>query len=1036
MPVTATGQFEARGDADFFRVYLEAGQSYQLSSGNGGPLLALRLPDGSALSGQSPLSNLRTFVAPVSGDYWLTAQEYGGITPNYTITLTTYVDPYPASIATPLTLAVGQSYTMNWNAANIGDDWYAVDLVAGQSYVFTSSNPTRSLYLMDADGGVVSVQSNDLHFTPSATGRYYAGVYLFGGSDYTLSLASVTDDHGTSAASAGSLAVGGSTTGVWEATRDSDWYAVTLTAGTSYLFTLASSNSSVRGTAQLYDAAGQLVETSVVGWVPNQLVFAPQATGTYYISAATGSYSGHVNPGYTLSASELTTDVLGNALTQASITVGTARQGRFDGPGDNDWYAVTLTAGQSYVFTVSTNPTNAGVGTGLLGRVYDSAGHIVATSGGSSGDSNAFPSLTATTSGTYYLSVRSNLPGGSYLINSATYTDDFADHIGTTGTLTVGGTATGVFEVDYDDDWFAVELVAGRSYSFSSPTAGIAMFDAQGNPMGANTGWEDFHVSPTVSGTYYLGASGMAGAYSVRIQQIFDDYREDPSSTGYLRTIVNGTTGVDVFTSTNVRNDYQGLDGEDWFIPGLGNDRFIGGAGIDTVSFAGLGSGVTLSLSNGSALINGQQFAAVLQTENVIGTNFDDVITGNGLANVLVGGGGNDQLNGGPGVDQLYGGTGNDSFVVDSTDDIVFEYAGEGTDTVNASGSYYLYPNIENLTLTGGNDNFGVGNELANTIQGNSGSNLLIAGAGDDIVRGGAGVDSLFGQDGNDQLFGDAGIDYLVGSVGNDMLDGGEDADALYGEDGDDTLIGGAGFHTDILVGGAGNDVLRGDSGLGDYDRMDGGSGDDSYYVDTPDDLTFEAGGGGTDTVYATINGAGYYLYANVENLVLGGDTPFGVGNDLDNRITGSAASNWLLGGAGNDTLNGAAGNDVLFGESGADTFVFARGTGGDVIGDFVAGTDRIDLSAFGLTWQIVLNSMHENGGATAIDLGNGDFIVLNGVARSALSESDFILSTARQGNDGDPTGIVPTRMHGGMSGWVDPSMVPHDQPSPEFHLI
>jgi len=258
-------------------------------------------------------------------------------------------------------------------------------------------------------------------------------------------------------------------------------------------------------------------------------------------------------------------------------------------------------------------------------------------------------------------------------------------------------------------------------------------------------------------------------------------------------------------------------------------------------------------------------------------------------------------------------------------------------------------------------------------------------------------VDSLFGESGNDQLFGDAGIDYLVGGIGNDTLDGGTEDDALYGEDGDDILIGGSGFHTDILVGGAGNDILRGDSGLGDYDRMDGGAGDDSYYVDTPDDLTFEAANGGTDTVYANITGAGYYLYANVENLVLGGNTPFGVGNDLNNRITGSASANWLLGGGGNDILNGGAGNDVLFGEAGADTFVFTQGTGGDVIGDFVAGTDRIDLSAYGLSWQTVLNSMHDNGGTTAIDLGNGDFIVLNGVARTALSQGDFILSAPAQ---------------------------------------
>ncbi len=377
----------------------------------------------------------------------------------------------------------------------------------------------------------------------------------------------------------------------------------------------------------------------------------------------------------------------------------------------------------------------------------------------------------------------------------------------------------------------------------------------------------------------------------------------------------------------------------------------------------------------------------------------DDRLTGGRTADRLDGGDGDDVLDGGLGADQLVGGAGNDRFYVDRQDDLVFEDAGGGTDTVISTGSFYLYANIENLTLAGSGDTFGVGNELGNTLLGNGGSNLLIAGAGDDVVRGGGGVDSLFGQDGSDQLFGDAGIDYLVGGAGNDVLDGGIDADALYGEEGDDVLIGGSSFSTDILVGGAGNDVLRGDSGLGDYDLMDGGSGDDSYYVDTPDDLTFEAANGGTDTVYATINGAGYYLYAHTENLVLGGDTPFGVGNELNNRLTGSAASNWLLGGAGNDMLNGRGGNDVLFGESGADIFVFERGTGADVIGDFVAGTDRIDLSAFGFTsFAQVQAALGENGGTAFLTLGNGDMVVLNGVAGASLSAGDFILASAGDG--------------------------------------
>jgi Ca2+-binding RTX toxin-like protein len=371
------------------------------------------------------------------------------------------------------------------------------------------------------------------------------------------------------------------------------------------------------------------------------------------------------------------------------------------------------------------------------------------------------------------------------------------------------------------------------------------------------------------------------------------------------------------------------------------------------------------------------------------------ILNGDAGADLLFGGSGADTLDGGSGADRLTGGAGDDHYVVDTQSDLIFENSGEGHDSVTASVGFYLYDNVEDLTLaTGAGDIYGVGNALANVIVGNAGQNLLIGGGGNDTISGGAENDSLFGESGDDILNGDAGIDYLVGGSGNDTLDGGADADALYGEDGNDTLIGGTGFVTDILVGGAGNDILRGDSGLGDYDLMDGGSGDDTYWVDTGDDLTFEASNGGIDTVHADVRvtNGGVYLYANVENLVLEGTTAFGVGNELDNVLTGNASANYLLGGAGADTLNGKGGNDVLFGEGGADIFVFDVGTGGDVIGDFQSGLDRIDLRAFGFTSfaQLAAN-FSQVGGDGAINLGGGDFIVLHSVTMSALTASDFI---------------------------------------------
>ena len=58
-------------------------------------------------------------------------------------------------------------------------------------------------------------------------------------------------------------------------------------------------------------------------------------------------------------------------------------------------------------------------------------------------------------------------------------------------------------------------------------------------------------------------------------------------------------------------------------------------------------------------------------------------------------------------------------------------------------------------------------------------------------------------------------------------------------------------------------------AGLANADHLYGGSGDDSYWVDSPADLVFELPDDGISTVYADIVGAGFYLYANIENLIL-----------------------------------------------------------------------------------------------------------------------------------------------------------------------
>jgi Ca2+-binding RTX toxin-like protein len=181
------------------------------------------------------------------------------------------------------------------------------------------------------------------------------------------------------------------------------------------------------------------------------------------------------------------------------------------------------------------------------------------------------------------------------------------------------------------------------------------------------------------------------------------------------------------------------------------------------------------------------------------------------------------------------------------------------------------------------------------------------------------------------------------------------------------------------------------DGGVGN-DTMNGGPGDDLFYVDNARDRVTELSGQGTDEVRTSVT---YTLASNVENASAQGATAINLtGNSGANVLTGNAAANTLNGNGGNDTLIGGLGNDVLTGGLGSDVFKFTDVTSGnDRITDFRSGQDKIDLHAFGISAaqvsavvsgrNLILNIDADHNGAT-------DFtITLTNITH--LNSSDYI---------------------------------------------
>ena len=238
-----------------------------------------------------------------------------------------------------------------------------------------------------------------------------------------------------------------------------------------------------------------------------------------------------------------------------------------------------------------------------------------------------------------------------------------------------------------------------------------------------------------------------------------------------------------------------GSSHDDTFIAGPGPDNVIGGDGGDTISYELSPEAVTVNLG----APGGVQDAAdqgdedsyagsdtLVRIENVMGSDEDDMITGDTNANRLMGGAGKDTLNGEGGADTLMG--------------------GDGVDTLNGG--------TEGDTLMGGAG--------GDTLNGEGGEDTIIGGAGDDTMTGGVGEADTF-------VFSPAdgdGVDVITDFEADDKINleafGIEAADLakLIKVRGDDIII-------DLTSVGGGTIVLGGSVNDVDDLEVTGGTTDD-----------------------------------------------------------------------------------------------------------------------------------------------------------------------------------------------------------------
>jgi Ca2+-binding RTX toxin-like protein len=573
------------------------------------------------------------------------------------------------------------------------------------------------------------------------------------------------------------------------------------------------------------------------------------------------------------------------------------------------------------------------------------------------------------------------------------------------------------------------------------------------NVIIATTPGQTFNPPPGQNAVSFQNATSAVGAYLITSADTFglakgDVYHNVQTLIGssyadYLwgdgnNNNLYGEEGADALygfahTTNSVTHLYGG-GGMDTLLGGMGIDVIDGGGDEDTVSYYLSPTGLTISLTNPSINTGWAAGDTYTSVQDVIGSNFNDVIYGSteGLLNQLQGQDGNDVIHGGTGYNVLIGGAGADTLygvgvgnnLVDyeiATSGLTASLGNPSINTGDAAGDIYI--DLVNGDLAGtpygdilygdAQNNHIIGDPNPNDYGGRFGNDYLFGGDGDDIIEGNLGGDAIDGGAGVDyaaystatsavhaslaasgantgEAAGDTytGIEGLFGSNFNDVLAGDANSNSLFGEQGDDQIFGGGG--DDILVGGAG------------ADQLDGGTG--FNYASFGAAITVSLANASLNTGEAAGD-----TYVNVQGLLGSSynDTLYGDGSV--NVIQGGAGNDTIYGGGGNDLLTGGEGDDVLiagkgtsqlYGDVGADTFKFV--SAGDSqkteqiapteLKDFQTGVDKIDISAIQpQSFQI----LQENGFYTlAAVTASGTLYVRS---TSAFVANDVITSVAGQ---------------------------------------
>jgi Ca2+-binding RTX toxin-like protein len=272
--------------------------------------------------------------------------------------------------------------------------------------------------------------------------------------------------------------------------------------------------------------------------------------------------------------------------------------------------------------------------------------------------------------------------------------------VGVTASLLTPGSNTGDAA---GDTYTSVENLRGSS--FNDTLTGDSGVNVLEGGLGADTLDGGLGVD---TASYSNATTGVSASLSLPATNTGEAFGDTYANIENLL----GSIFDDVLNGNASANSLSGNAGNDLLIGGAGADSLDGGTGTDIASYETALGGVTASLltpgsNTGDAL--GDTYTSI---ENLRGSAFSDILTGNNGDNILEGGLGGDTLNGGLGIDT--------ASYTNAATGVSASLSVPASNTGEALGD--TFTGIENL----------LGSAFSDTLEGDINTNILTGGTSSD----------------------------------------------------------------------------------------------------------------------------------------------------------------------------------------------------------------------------------------------------------------------------------------------------------------